>query len=381
MKSTVFNNNISSGHRFDYPKLSHEQEQLILASLFEQLLIFDKITISTDRLNFSLYFLLKHLGIDTVERLIDSGYIEFMIWSPMIVSGTGRQMEDGSIDESVIYGQTPLAAGTLSSEDLDPEKNIEYALSNLNIRRDIKRSLKKRIRGSYIVPDGMLFSTDSANIVVDAYLSNSLADVGLPFEKAPENLDINQRELLLNLGYKVLETAVLSKYNLKSYENYEHYAICKHNLANIGKAYNVSDNTSVLMQLENLPNLKELYLQEHLDFNNIFKLRHLSNAKYYRNWINSVGENSNAQEITKEYLNQIKGKGKFFETNAGKLVKNLGVFGVSTALGIAVTGAPGIGMGLGLGLLDTFWLDSILKGKNPSMFIENIREEVQKTSN
>lgn len=93
------------------------------------------------------------------------------------------------------------------------------------------------------------------------------------------------------------------KYNLKSFENFEHFTIFKENLNNIGKAYNVTENTSALFKLENLPNLKELFIQERMDFASVFNIRNLSNAKYYRKWINEIGENSDAKVITSEYLN------------------------------------------------------------------------------
>jgi hypothetical protein len=173
-----------------------------------------------------------------------------------------------------------------------------------------------------------------------------------------------------------METAVLSQYGLKSYENYEHIAICKKNLNNIGKAYNVSDNTSVLLKLENLPDLKQLFLTGKLDFDAVFKLKHLSNAKYFRRWINEVGESSNAQEITTEYLKEIKGHHKFIDSAGGKLIKSLMSFGISSTVGAALAGIPGAVAGLALGQLETFWVDSILKGKNPSMFIDDLKENI-----
>jgi len=103
----------------------------------------------------------------------------------------------------------------------------------------------------------------------------------------------------------------------------------------------------------------------------------MSNAKYYRKWINSIGESANAQQITKEYLNEIKGSNKFFNRSGGKFVKNLGMFGVSTALGAAIAGPSGAAAGFGLGLLDTFVLDNLLKGKNPSMFINEIEKQIK----
>lgn len=378
MKSEIFNNSIGSPYDFGYPKLTKEQDRQILAGLFEQLLIFDKITISTNRLNFGLLFLIDRLGINTVERLFDNGYIKLMLWSPIIVTGTGRKEDDGSIDESVIYGQPPIVAGALTEDDSNPEKNIHNALINFGLHRDRKRILTKSVLKHYVIPDGMEFSKDAAKLVIDSYQNNNLVGLGLPFEQEPNQLNLEQRKQLLSLGHKVLETAILSKYNYKSYENYEHYEICKQNLNNIGKAYNISENTSQILKFENLPDLKTLFISEKLYFESVFKLRHLSSAKYYRKWINSIGENANAQEITKEYLNEIKGSNKFFNSSGGKFIKNLGMFGVSTALGAAIAGLAGATAGFGLGLLDTFVLDNLLKGKNPSMFIDDIKKQTEK---
>jgi hypothetical protein len=381
MKNEVFNNSIGHPADFSYPTLTDEQETNILAGLFEQLLIFDRITISTNRLNFALAFLVGKLGINTVEKLFDYGYIKLLLWTPVIISGSGRQHEDGTIDKSVIYGQPPIVAGWLGDKDLDPEENIHNAINGFHFHRDRKRIFTRRISKHYIVPNGQEFSSGSAKLVIDAYEKGNLSDLGLPFEKEANQLEFEQRQQLLGLGHKVVETAIISKYNLKSFENYENYKICKKNLENIGKAYNVVESTSTILKFENLPDLKTLFINKELQFEDVFRLRHLSNAKFYRKWINTIGESSNAQEITKEYLNEIRGSSKFFESSEGKFVKNLGMFGISTALGAAVAGPVGAVAGAvanyGLGLLDTFVLDGILKGKNPSMFVKDLREQVE----
>ena len=375
MNINVFNNTIFDKSELHYPQLTEIEERLILAEIFEQLLIFDKITIATNRVNSTLLVLYKLLGLYTLERMLESGYIEFMLWSPIIVTSTGRQLEDGSFDESVIYGKPPIAAGEYSQLDLDPDHNIDKALSKIFMRVDLKRGLKKKLIKNYIVLDGMSFSKDAEALVIDSYKKNNLANLDLPYIKEPEQLNGAERRKLVRLGHKVIETAVLSKYSLKSYENYEHYSICSQNLENIGKAYNVAENTSEILKIENLPDLKTMFIKERMDFDNLFKIRHLSAAKYYRKWINKVGENANAHEIASEYLKEIQGKYKFYQTGTGKLFRNIGVFGITTVLGSAIAGLPGAAVGFGLGLLDTFWLEGILKGKNPSMFIEALKKE------
>ena len=79
----------------------------------------------------------------------------------MIFTGAGRRDENGQVDESVIYEQPPIAAGSLSDEDLDPERNIHYALSNFNLDKKSARALTKKALKSYVVPDGMKIATNS----------------------------------------------------------------------------------------------------------------------------------------------------------------------------------------------------------------------------
>lgn len=376
MKSNVLNNAIGGPFSFTDVKFTQEQRKEILAGIFEQLLIFDKVTFTTGRSSATLVFLIQEIGINNLEKLLDMGYIEFILWSPFLFTSPGRQRNDGTIDESVILGQPPIFSGTLTDADLDPEMNIDIALSKFSLHRERRRAFSRKAMGKYIVPDGMLLAEDSANLVIDAYNNNDLELLGLPFNKAPEQLSFSERTNLLELGHKVVETAILSQYGLKSYENYEPYAICRKNLENIGKAYNIRSNTANLFKIENVPNLKQLFLTEHFDFDSVFKIRHLSNAKYFRKWINEVGEDENADKISEQYLNEIKGKTKFFEKTSGKLVKNLGSFGVNAAVGAAIAGPTGVIAGFALGLLETFWIDNILKGKNPSMFIDNIKSEI-----
>jgi len=381
MRNTVLNNTLGFPHSFDYPKLTREKEQELLAILFEQLLIFDTIVISTNRLNSALIFLIQKLGLNTVERLFDNEYVKIMIWTPVLFTGSGRKMADGTIDQSVMYKQPPIAAASLSAGDLDPERHIESALSHFAIQRDRKRILTKSALKNYIVPDGMYFSTESANLVIDAYRNNILADLGLACDREPNMLELDQRTQLIRLGHKVIETALLSKYNYKSYENYEHYSICKQNNANIGKAYKISQNSDVLFDLEGLANLKQLFIEEKLSFEDALTIRNLASARYYRKWINNVGESCSGLEITREYLNQIKGSSKFFETSSGKFIKTLGLYGINAAISTEIIGLGGLATGLGLGLLENFWLDNFLKGRNPSMFINKVKDKIIREEN
>jgi len=74
LKNILFNNSITKNSFLGVSsRLSKYEEINILAEIFEQLLLFDKIVLSIDKNNSSLVFLISKLGLETVERLIRSG--------------------------------------------------------------------------------------------------------------------------------------------------------------------------------------------------------------------------------------------------------------------------------------------------------------------
>lgn len=381
MSKNVLNGAIGSVDVFNVTAPTREQELKMLSALYEQLLIFERVTIRTNRVNQALYVLIKNLGLDTVERLIRSKYIRFMLWSPTIVMATGHSREDGTVDESSIFGKPPIVAGALTDSDLDPENNILKGLRPFNLPAKRVSKFVRMTRDLYDPIDGMEFSKNSAALVIDAYKNNLLSELGLPFNKEPEQMNLEERGNLLTLGNQVIETAVLSEFDLKSYDNFEHLKICQKNLENIGRGYNVAENTSHLFQLENLPSLQNVYEALGSDFDSVFKIRHLKGAKYYRNWINEIGDYADAKYITSEYLAEIKGTYKYFDSKEGKLLKTATIFVVGTAItSLFANPVASAAAGLATNLLEAYVLDGLWKGHNPSMFINGVGEHINERS-
>ncbi len=391
MKNIVYNNQINNSSFIGKPPVFTQQEEnRMLALFFEQLLLFDYVVISTDRTNFTLFFLIKKLGIETIERLFRAGYIRLTIKSAIIVSGTGRIQEDGAIDESVIYSQPPIAGGTLGADDLDPEKNIFQALRPFDLDKRTRRNLTKIIAPRYLKTDSMDLSVDTSEFIIDAYLSNLLEDLGLPYTKEPNQLSLEERQKLLGIAHSILEMGIISKNSYKSYNNYGAFEIARSTYGNIGKAFKISENTSEILKIENTPDLQEIYLNNNFEISDIFKLRHLNSGKYFRKWINEVGENENSLEVTEAYLAEIKEAKSFFNTTKGKIIKNTLLFGATTGLGSLIAGPIGglvgaaakpiveIGVDYGLGLIEEFTVDGLLSGKNPKIFIDKLKEEIDK---
>lgn len=359
------------------------QRRKVLALLFEQFMLFDKVAVKIDQQNVGLYFLFAELGIDKVQELIERGVVIPVLWTPGIYMITGTDVGQGNIDQSTIIGRPPLVSGYLS--ELDPEKNIDTLLNYFQLTAGRKKGFKKAVAKKYVLPNNSL-SGQSVEIVMDAYLKNRFAPMGLPIEKEPEQLDLKERELLFKLGHQVLETSVLAEKRYKSYDKYENLHIAEEAMRNIESAYHVSENTTTIMTLESIADLKQMVLEENIPFNRVFDLRYKPNIKNYRKWINTVSVYTDAEYITKEYFDEITGKNKFIESKSGKFLRSVGMLAVGSGLGAALVGSGGIWAGavagksaeLGLSLLDTYILDGVLKGWNPRMFVDRMRIEQSK---
>ena len=138
-QNIIFNDQIETyGYRFitkviEIPKGESSsieiQKRKLLAILFEQFLLFDKIAIKIDRENLGLYFLISELGLNKVEELLDYGIIIPVLWTPMIITSKGIALEDRKFTDNGVKGQFPIIAGRLSDEDSNPENSIDKLIS------------------------------------------------------------------------------------------------------------------------------------------------------------------------------------------------------------------------------------------------------------
>ncbi|MGA2539513.1 MAG: hypothetical protein ABSF53_26135 [Terracidiphilus sp.] len=113
------------------------------ASIFEQLLLFDKISFKVHGENILVPFLMSQLGQDAFEALLDQDAIGFTLWTPVVT----HLVEDTP-------GVVALQSGTLSSPaHSDPEKSIELGLkwmSKQQLFPGARRRLIKRLVALYV---------------------------------------------------------------------------------------------------------------------------------------------------------------------------------------------------------------------------------------
>ena len=377
------------------------EKRKLFAEVFEQFMLFDKCVIKTGKFNTSLYILMQEIGINKTEELIEKGEIKFLFWTPYILTEQGKHISGPIIrqygkdsdldkyDDSKIIGTEPLIVNDTAVKQYDLEKIIDFSLSHIVLHPDRKKIIKKIVLDNYIVPN-LSDAQIARDYVIDAYIGNTLGDIGLEYSKEPKMLGSIERMKLLNFAYEIFENTLLANHEIKYYSNYNFLATMKMNLSGLANSFKVSSDASTLFEIENVPDLKKLFIGERLDFKDVFNLRQNTNAKYFRKWINEKSESVDSLEISEEYLNELKRSSNFFNKSKGKFLKTLGVFGVGAGLGAAISGLEGsiIGGGIanlakdfGLNLLDAFWLEKIASGKKPSMFIDDIKKYIETENN
>ncbi|MCK4250379.1 hypothetical protein KAX97_02975 [candidate division WOR-3 bacterium] len=362
-------------------RLFPQKYKQILASLFEQLLLFDRISFKVYGENIPLAILINTLGIKQVEELIEEKVIEFVLWTP-----------DVTYNEAEIEGLLPLQSINLTSPaHSDPEESINLGLKWLKdqpTRKD-RRMLQRKIKKNYKIPEDN-FSHDAARLVIDAYNSNKLEDIGMPKIKDILKLSKSERRKLCEYASDVLETTILSRYGYSSFEKYNYYSISLRSFSNIQKAFNIVNNFNKILTLEKIPDLKILFYEKKLDLKSIVKLRRKSISIKFRRWLHSVSNNSGADNICKEYIDAIVQTKGYFESGKGKFIKTLSLFTLSIEVGGLIAGLPGMILGVplakmiepaadfGLDLIDTYFLDGVLRGWNPRLFISEMIKNVNK---
>jgi hypothetical protein len=362
------------------------QRAKMIALLFEQFMLFDKVAIMIDRTGMSLVFLIRELGINAVEELLDKKIIELVLWIPLIFTTKGKPEADGSFDEAKILGTPPLVPATYVESDLDPNISLNHALSWFQLNNDRKKIFKRIASKCYVYP--ATTADYAVQLTINAYQSNYLSSLGLKYEKEPEQLGFDDRTKLSLLSHDVLETSILGELGYSSYEKYSYQSLANESIKSIESGLKVSNNTSEILAIENLPNLQALVFDGTFKLNDALILRNRNVVTSYRQWINTLSKAGDYEKISQEYINELAGKNKFAESTSGKLLRTFGMFGVGAGIGALFAGPLGgfVGAGigkvaeLGLGLFDTFTLDSILKGWNPKMFVEEIRQAKDKSS-
>jgi hypothetical protein len=347
------------------------------ASLFEHLLLFDRVSLKVYGENVLLAFLYKQLGEKNLEALLEQEAIKFVLWTPMIV----HMVDD-------IPGINALGSGNVSSRaHCDPEESFDLGLRWFpeKPRKSVLKRLKRKVLALYEMPPPEL-AGETVALTNSAFVSGKLKSLGFdPDKQDLGNLKLPERQLLGKCAGGLLEYRYLLSRQMTAISSFEYFSLFSDSLENIETSGSAVHGFSELAKLENMPDLKALFptLQEGLK--KVAKLREKRKSQQFRRWLSTT--TCGDKNITEEYLAAITEAKAPLDTKAGKSMKAMALASVGAALGHAVEGAvPGALLGgvaaqaagpaveFALDLLDEFLLDGLRKGWHPRMFFDDLRK-------
>jgi len=343
------------------------------AALFEQMLLFDKVSFKVYGENIPLAFLINILGDKAFEALLEQEAIQFVLWTPNVF-----------YMKTEIPGVHPIASGNLDSPaHSDPETSIELGLNWMRNKPSarLKRHLVKKIAPHYLLPDKEL-----AGRAVD--ITNKLISLGLsPLMKPLEGLAEKERSILCDCATELLEYSFLIEHRMSSYSKLRYFNLFSESVRKIKDAGATTLNFNELAKLEGFPDLKTLYPQIENGLRKLPDLRDKRSTRKFRAWLAATEGSEPGGEIARDYVESIANAKGILDTARGKFTKSVLMTAVGAGIGVAIEASPAaavLGAGaakalepaaeLGLDLLDSFLLDGLLKGWTPRMFFDDLRK-------
>lgn len=355
-----------------YPgRLKEEQ-----GSIFEQLMLFDRVSFKVYGENIQVPFLINLLGRDSFDALIDQGAIGFTLWTPVIT----HLVTD-------VAGVVPIQSGILSSPaHSDPEQSIELGLRWMKkeLRFRERRRLIKRLVPLYEIPSPEL-SRNAVSITVSAFNSGKLNVLDFSSTgKDITNLALSQRKALCQCATELLEYSYLVEHNMTSFSNRQYFSLFDESVSKLQLQKSISRNFNRLAKLEGFPDLAKLHTELQDPFKNLPQLRAKKSAIKFRKWLAAASFSKTDADITKEYVDSIVEATGFLETKMGKITKSVVMTAIGSGIGAAIGGVEGAlggavvakaletGAEFTLDLVDEFLISGIAKGWSPRMFFDDL---------
>lgn len=316
---------------------------LMYAELFEQLLLFDRVSIILGSMdNSALAALVVGFGFPELERAIALEVIEVVLPRTMSMVGMGPEGA-GRKDPSLLSGVPPVVYGVPQGGAFgNPEEAVLDALKYVaGYKEHEKQSFAKRIAPH--IKLGSLNDGDKAvKIVTDAYESDALRPVGLPFVGTSLAFSAESRFHFQHLTSEIEKTIFVAENNYGLYNTPAVYSIAKQAVGLVEDALNIQKGgDTILEEAERIPNLRALYLSRKAGFATAMQLRERNDNALFRKWIQDASNPAERSYIISKYIEAISKPTGFSETIPGQLLKGLFMQGIGPAVGAAAALASG----------------------------------------
>jgi hypothetical protein len=330
------------------------------AELFEQLLLFDKVSVSLNPMSGkAIGALLERFKLNDLIRALALEAIELVLPSVMSVSNSGPEGR-GRHDPSLLTYQPPVMfANITGAGSIDAERIIRDGLRYTSKFTEREKEHVIRELSPYITRGPLTDGDEAYDLVMDAYNSNSLATIGLPFTVDAFEFDYDRRVKYQQITGDVEDLLFVASNNYGMYKSPAIYEIAKTSVGNIEDALNVQRTNDKLLTSNALPNLRMLYSSGKANFTTALELRESADNIEFRRWIYSISDPQEYDRIVRHYASAIAQPRGFSQSSLGKLAKGVTMYGLGQLLssGVAIGtatilgGVPGLATALGAGLL------------------------------
>ncbi len=338
----------------------------------EALLFSDEVVLDVGGPNLPLLLLLKLFGYKTLRQLIEEDVIRFSFCPGSFAYLSKENMQAfGMVGNPGLHRL--IAAGLAWS---DPYESAEFALrEGTHLNREERRRLSMSAsRNTIVLPAERMFA--EAIRLANADKASTLGmELGFIAEDDPAHIDFPKQKKLQYLD--------LAHHNL----SYLSMALGKcDDIVAEPLAYRVLENRVIvqpqftdklkvshdILELENLPDIRQLVSQGHLSLTSILKIRKSKHLREFRSWIKSTPSKADTMEIIKAYRSAVDDK---LSNKVSFKILKIGFFTVAGAAIGAVAGPVGAGVGaiatdVLLRFTDTFFVDNLVDGWNPKVFID-----------
>jgi len=364
--------------------------QLNIADLIEQLLLFDKIVFKINTICYPLIHLINEAGITLTRDFFENEPIKFAVWTAHYYHSADPYSKE--LDGKFLF---PIVLAYL--EEKDRNLDVIYENSLKYIKRKLSYDDKLFFK-NYFYNNTEIISHESGSSAIEftssLYQNNQLKIFDLDFDGQLSNdFSLSEMAKLATIVMEIFTSRLLIERNIQAYNFTFLKTLSEQSISSINKGGEIISNNNQLLEINNIPNFKSLYLNHEISLQRALKFSRNSNSQNYKSWLSKVTEQSDSLNISKEYINAVLNKKNFLETTKGKFIKTIGIWGIGGLTGGIIGGLAGAVAGttitaisektfdLSLSLWDTFYLDKVLKGWSPKIYFDEIESLRQKNSN